>query len=603
MQRFPELAKLFSLEKESDIPEELPPHLRAPIEILQSKQGVPTAKDGGRFLHSAYNPLREAEQAAVAAKSSLKDGECYGTAFFSVGLGYAALSYAQLFPNDTILIIEHDPRYFFTALSLVDWTGIFEHKKCIIALATGIDFVVTLIENTSGLKHTAFSENASQSAHSAEYFSALRSLIERNKRKVEINESTLEKFSKLWLKNTCKNLHFLAEYDGISIFKDSCPDDVPCVVLAAGPTLQKILPHLKAVKKRAFLIAVDTALRAVLKAGVEPDFIVLTDPQYYAYRHIAGLFSPSSILITESAAYPAVFRFPCKKIVMCASLFPLGSYIERKIGSKGKLVAGGSVSTMAWEFARFIGAKEIFCAGLDLGFPEFQTHIKGSTFEENIHTVSNRLNSAELLGTRILFGADIKKAESYDKSEILTDSKMKLFAWWFESKAEEFKNSIRSYSLSEKSLRIPNFAVKSIEELLSRPEKFAEKEEFFKKAENASLKRDPSTAEIFASAVQHLKTGLDALYGTAKKGVSIAESGLLSPFPQKSLSELEHIDASIKNSEFKEIVSLMFPTEKKMAALLETLPPMPSEVKSSLQKSKIIYKELMKSIAEYQKKI
>ena len=640
MSRFPDLAKMFSLQTESDIPDDIPVHLVAPLEILPSKSNCPTAKEGGKFLHSAYNPLREAEQAAKAAKSSLT--EVYSAAFFSCGLGYAPISYANLFPNDTIIIVESDPRYFFTALSLVDWEPLFRHSNFIIALGTGIDSVVSLIEHTAGLKHTAISENAAQSQHAADYFQALRSLIERNKRKVEINASTLEKFSKLWLKNTCRNLHFLAETDGVNIFKNSCPGDLPCVILAAGPTLQDVLPQLAELKKRAILIAVDTALRACLRAGVEPDFVILADPQYYAYRHIAGLESPSSILITESAAYPAVFRFKCKKIVMCASLFPLGQYIEKQIGSKGELVAGGSVSTTAWDFARFIGAKEIFCAGLDLGYPGLETHIKGSTFEEAIHAKSSRLSPAEKQGSQILFGAGMSQESDYQGKQILTDSKMKMFAWWFESKQEEFKSSVKSYTLSAKSLKIPGFQVADVEELLSRPEKFTEKEKFLNSAGNggtgvgsdhacvgktcetgfervsAKAMPEPHTpvdgvaenatavgargrlSPSFTLALTNLKSGLEELYSTAKKGFRLADDGMKSTFPAKVLPELEKIDSKILHSEYKEIASLVFPTEKRLSELFQNLPPLADEIKSSLQKSRLIYKELMQSVTQYQ---
>ena len=654
MRRFPALAKMFSLESEKDIPEDIPLHLLAPLEILPSKQNIPTAKEGGKFLHSAYNPLREAEQAASSAHSSISD--CSGCLFFSCGLGYAALSYARLFPRDTIIIAEPDPRYFFTALSLVDFAPLFSHENFIIALGTGIDSVVSLVEHTSGLKHTALSENQAQSAHAADYFNALRSLIERNKRKVDINASTLEKFSKLWLKNTCRNINYLRDLEGISIFKDSCPPDLPCLILAAGPSLEEVLPHLAELKKRSLVIAVDTALRACLASGVEPDFIVLTDPQYYAWRHIGGFKSPSSILITESAAYPAVFRFECKKIVLCASLFPLGSYIESKIGSKGALVAGGSVSTTAWDFARFIGAKEIFAAGLDLGYPGLQTHIRGSTFEEAIHTKSSRLSPAEKQGSGLLFGANMSLEEDYSGNKILTDSKMKMFAWWFESKQEEFKDKIQSYSLSEKSLKIPGFKVAELRELLNRAEMLSEKEKFLHKgtfvpksteggtggspvegaAENASavgargigsdgeasktcekgffatLARvsakavpeppSPSNDSIsFDTALENLKSGLAELYATARKGLRLAEEGIKSSNPQKAIAELEKIDSQILHSEYKEIASLVFPAEKRLTELFKNLPPLRDEVKNSLQKSKVIYKELMSSINQYQK--
>lgn len=604
MRRFPDLAALFSLKSESDIPPDIPEHLMAPLEIIPSKASLPTARENGKLLHSLYNPSREAEQAAQAAKKSVSDA--YSCAFFSCGLGYTPISYARLFPNDTLIIIESDPRYFFTALSCLDWSDIFSHAHVILAIATGIESVVSLIENTAGIKHTAISENPAQSQHSAEYFKALRTLISRNRQKHEINDSTLEKFSRLWLKNTCRNLPFLASNDGITMFKDTCPQDLPVVILAAGPTLEEALPHLKEIKKRAILVAVDTALRASLRAGVEPDFVVLADPQYYAYRHIAGLSSPSSILITESAAYPAVFRFPCKKIIMCASLFPLGHYIESQIGSKGPLVAGGSVSTTAWDFARYIGAGKIFCSGLDLGFPDFQTHIKGSTFEENTHTVSGRLSPAETRSASLLFAGGMQLDKDYEGNEILTDSKMKMFAWWFESKNEEFKNRIQTYSLSPKSLKIPGIEVSTLQDFLKLPDASREKEAFFAQAEEKSAKereKSACTVSKFKSAIEKLKNGLEELYNSAKKGLRISEEGLVSPFPAQYLARLEQIDSQILHSQYKEIASLVFPTEGKLSKLYKELPPLADEVKVSFQKSKVIYKELMKGINEYQKNL
>ena len=98
---------------------------------------------------------------------------------------------------------------------------------------------------------------------------------------------------------------------------------IPSVVCAAGPTLETVLPYLNKIKNKAVIIAVDTALRSLLRYNIEPDFILLIDPQYYAANHIAGLTSPSSVLITESSVYPSVMRFNCRKKVLCESLFPL----------------------------------------------------------------------------------------------------------------------------------------------------------------------------------------------------------------------------------------------------------------------------------------
>ena len=100
--------------------------------------------------------------------------------------------------------------------------------------------------------------------------------------------------------------------------------------------------NLAEIKKRCLLICVDTALRACLRVGVQPDFIVLVDPQYWNIRHLDNCAAPDSVLITELAAYPAVFRFRCREIVLCSSLYPVGAYFERICGTKGALGAGVS---------------------------------------------------------------------------------------------------------------------------------------------------------------------------------------------------------------------------------------------------------------------
>ena len=141
--------------------------------------------------------------------------------------------------------------------------------------------------------------------------------------------------------------------------------------------------------------------------------------------------------------------------------------------------------------------------------------------------------------------------------------------------------------------------VSTIEEFLNRPEKISERDFFLSKGCSDFQKAD--SASLFDSALENLKAGLEKLYSTAKKGRQLAEDGIKSAFPQKYLSSLTEIDSQILHSEYKEIASLVFPTEKRLASLVAQLPPLSSELKSSLQKSSLIYGELMSSVSQYKK--
>lgn len=592
LKRFSSLAQFFSIKSE--------PQTDDFWEILPSKKGSVTAKEGGLLFHSLYDPEREAQ---TLVKSSKKEN-IRAVAFFSMGLGYAPLAWAKSHPSDAIIIVEPSAKHFFCALKYLDLSDLLKHERLILLIQAGIEEATSFIEKTEGFNHTAIIENKAQSLHAQDYFTALKSLIKRNKKKVELNNSTLEKFSKLWLKNSCKNLRDFALFDGINIYKNRCPPTLDALIISAGPSLSAILPYLEKLKKRFLIIAVDTALRACLNSGVEPDFILLIDPQYYAYRHIAGLKSPTSVLVTESAAYPPSYRFFCRKKVLCSSLFPLGKYFEDRLEKKGVLGAGGSVSTSAWDFARFIGAKNIYCAGLDLSYPKLEPHIKGSLFEEEAHKKSSRLKNAETAMCASLFAANNQTALDYDGNLIFTDDKMKMFAWWFESQVQKYPQ-IKSYSLSMSSLAIPGFEFCPLENLLKEDEKLNLKEEFFN-CEKSNDKNLQKKEESFNEALSCLKTGFEELYLLAKKGIGICEEVIRSVTlteekEARAKKSLEEIDFKIINSNFKEVASLVFPTEKRLNELFAQKDFPTDKTKATFLQSKIVYELLKESIREYQK--
>jgi len=209
---------------------------------------------------------------------------------------------------------------------------------------------------------------------------------------------------------------------------------LPTLILAAGPSLDRILPLLPMLHERMVILAVDTAVRGCLDAGVEPDFILVVDPQYWNFRHLDGISCPHSFLITESAVWPAVYRFPCRGVYLCASLFPLGKFIEEHTVRHAELGAGGSVSTSAWDFARHLETDKIYLAGLDLGYPGKRTHFSGGLFEEWAHSTANRLEPAETALSRYLTQTTRRISRDYNDNPVQTDQRLELYVWWFESR-------------------------------------------------------------------------------------------------------------------------------------------------------------------------
>ena len=595
--RFPELNELLK--------DELNAYLNASehkmLTIIQAKNGSPTAIYNGISVHSKYNPEREAEQ-LISSKEYKKDSSI--GVFLGAGLGYAPILFAKKNPSLPIIIVEKDAKILFEAFETLDWSIVLKREA--------LSFIINAAPGTllSVLGDNAFKAvvfcTPSCTCYAPDYFKSFLETINQQKQKDEINTNTLEKFAHLWLKNSCRNLSYLSILDGVDSFFDLASPkncNLPFIILAAGPSLEDILPHLAELKKRAIIVCVNTALHAVLKANVEPDFILLVDPQYACAKHLDFLSSPSSILITESAVWPSVFRFNCKQIVLCSSLFPIGQYFEKYLGNKGALGAGGSVTTTAWDFARKCGSASIYMAGMDFGFPNGQTHIKGSQFEEMAHRISNRLHTVESDSVNAITQASVTKAFDYDGNPILTDKRMSLFSWWFEKSTQTaLEDGQKTYSLTSKSMAIKGIQKASVEDILSRTERISDRETFFTEAKKRT-KTAPQKDEIKMLHQKVLKefiASLSYLGELSDEGLKICKKA---PEDKKNtnayIARLQDIDNKILTSSAKEAAALVFPTQRQLDNLTKDLPQ--DTVLKQFEYSSIIYSQLKKAVIEYKK--
>ena len=594
--RFPEL---FSMLEPALFPSHAVPSLPDGTTLQKAKNGSWTAAYGGTLLHSSYNPEREAEKLVSAA-----EGKDFSSGvFMGAGLGYAPVCFAQKFPNKTLIIIEPSVQRLISAFYTVDWTPVFKQPSCVILTGATQPQIIAILEKT-GLEDSFFFQTPAHELHEAQFFSELKCLVDRNKQKHKINSRTLKTFSGLWFRNMCRNINKMTEYSGITQFQGKAAG-LPACIIAAGPSLDGILPFLNELKKRCLLVCVDTALRACLRVGVQPHFVVLTDPQYWNARHIEGLSAPETILITDTAAYPSVFRFNCKSIHLCASFFPLGQYIEARTGSNGKLGTGGSVASTTWDFARFCGCTEIYVAGLDLGYPAGKTHTRGSTFEEKAHLDACRLKNAETAFSGVLFGANTTTAKSYDDAPIKTDNRMKLYAWWFESRCAEYPQ-VHTYTLTHESMRIPGISKKEVQDVLSEETREAQIKQFIDGCEAESNKTTrEERQEKLSGALLSLRKDLGDMKQLAEKAMMLCKTHCRTESEYKRVADsLSACDKAMLGSNVTELTSLIFPGKEELDALkagIKTDDGNPFT--ANLRFSELIYTHILSSIERWEKNL
>src|SRR4029077_4950210 len=114
------------------------------------------------------------------------------------------------------------------------------------------------------------------------------------------------KNGRLYFENVLSNWEYLHDPDAGSWFGRFA--NMPLVIVSAGPSLDRNVRDLKGMEDRCFILAVDTALRPLLAAGIVPHAVIIADPTELNASHVAGVIPESTCLIAEQAVHTSALR-------------------------------------------------------------------------------------------------------------------------------------------------------------------------------------------------------------------------------------------------------------------------------------------------------
>jgi hypothetical protein len=139
------------------------------------------------------------------------------------------------------------------------------------------------------------------------------------------------------------------------------------------------------VREKFVIIATQTTLKPLLRAGVKPHFVTALDYHEISRRFYEGLTEADVegvTLVAESKANPVILDgFP--GAVRCPSdermQILLGAGLP---ASPGTLPAGGTVAHLAYYLARHLGCDPVVLVGQDLGFTDGQYYAAGAAIHD-----------------------------------------------------------------------------------------------------------------------------------------------------------------------------------------------------------------------------
>lgn len=212
---------------------------------------------------------------------------------------------------------------------------------------------------------------------------------------------TTLKFSKLWFECYVKNLRYIVKSTPVKFFNMAF-ENVPCVIVSAGPSLTKNIKYLKEYQDKCIIICCGRTVKPLLELGIIPDFLCIIDPDDIAYKQVKDSdYSTIPLVYFERTNWKAVQYHTGYKIVNSYDK-NLKNILKTDVGI---LDHGGSVAHNCLGLAVKLGCNPIMMIGQDFAYSENKTHAECSVSKNEMNKVPN---DEDNIFVKDIYGSDVK---------------------------------------------------------------------------------------------------------------------------------------------------------------------------------------------------
>ncbi len=367
-----------------------------------------SSNGGLASLFVTGNPEEELEK--WLDNTELKKQSPHAVLLLGFGLGYEAKRLISVMPPDTVIaIIEPDPFQFFTAIQYVDISDLLKNKQIHFYVGQSVEKSVESIGSELqwprflNLSNKIISTGFIRRMHPAfpqQFSTAWRDALQRE---LMYRRSRISHGETVVI-NTLSNVEPILDYPGVSTLFHHL-ENVPAILAAAGPSLEKSINSMKAIQNKVLITCVNTAYPILRKYGIRPHIVfamdhnernlrsfdkespspetfLIADPRINAgiINHFKPrVFLASWLSTTEKTGEPAPLdQIPVPKMSGNA----VYQWLQKLAGNKGDIFGPGSVAVAGFHILARLGCKPIILAGQDLAFTDQKTYANGTIFDD-----------------------------------------------------------------------------------------------------------------------------------------------------------------------------------------------------------------------------
>ncbi len=397
------------------------------IEEIETKDGnkaLIIEKDNVKYrLNSIYRPLSEANKWADQYEFHNLN---ISVIMFGMGNGLFVQEMLRRLQSDaSVFLYEPDISVFLYVLNNVDISDILSDKRISLFIndINYSEFEELLQRNTDWrmlLAQIVCHHPIYDKIYGNEYIKFLK-IINKANNLEKINMDTEKHLSVALAKNAIKNLCYIKESNYISEFIGKIPEELPVIIVAAGPSLDKNIDELKKAEGKAFIFATDTSVKYLIKHNINFDAMITIDSKKAGWhlRNEKCHDVPMFCVLEANTKFMEMHKG--RKIWLRSSVYMHDLYnkFNREFPVYNN---GGSVATAAFTVCVSLGFKNIILIGQDLAYSGNVTHAGG--------TVKNIPGDKD--GRKLV--------ESVDGGKIWTRYDWLIYLEWFEDAIKSIKD-------------------------------------------------------------------------------------------------------------------------------------------------------------------
>lgn len=331
-------------------------------------------------------------------------------------------------PENPFYIYEPDEAIFLELMRKYDLTEFFEDDHIYIAIGNqGIATIRTWLEIGIGYANYEYTDFCALPGYVCvypyEYLLLKRCFMEAIETLI-LKRNTLYIQSKQLVENEFSHIMDVVNQSSISeliqVFKEKNETKkIAAILVSAGPSLDNNIKELLSAKGKIFIIAVDTAIRPLLQAGIVPDLFMTVDPvkDLFLFEQDGVEQVPLALLMNVRKGVSKIHKGRHFYI------FNTGNYmasIMKKYNKKlVSIESGGSVATDAFVLLKKMGFETIILVGQDLAYPGNRSHAKAAYDDLVDRKDGIYFEVEDIYGKQVLTRMDMNHYRRWFEDEII----------------------------------------------------------------------------------------------------------------------------------------------------------------------------------------